>query len=34
MTCWITAAIASARVEVERDCYEFYHGFAKNSVGL
>jgi hypothetical protein len=34
MTYWITAAIASARVEVERDRYGFYCGFAKNSVGL
>jgi hypothetical protein len=34
MTCWITAAIASARVEVGRDCHGFYRGFAKNSVGL
>jgi hypothetical protein len=34
MTYWITAAIASALVEVERDCHRFYRGFAKNSVGL
>jgi hypothetical protein len=34
MTCWITAAIASSRVEVGRDCHGFYAGFAKNSVGL
>jgi hypothetical protein len=34
MTCWITAAVVSARVEVGRDCHGFYHGFAKKSVGL
>jgi hypothetical protein len=34
MTCWITTAIASAVVEVGRDCHGFYHGFVKNSVGL
>jgi hypothetical protein len=34
MTCWITVAIASARVEVGRDCHGFHSGFAKNSVGL
>jgi hypothetical protein len=34
MTYWITAAIATARVEVGRDCHRFYRGFAKNSVGL
>jgi hypothetical protein len=34
MTCWIAAAVASARVKVGRDCHEFYHGFAKNSVGI
>jgi hypothetical protein len=34
MTCWITAAVASARVEVGRDCHELYRGFAKNSVRL
>jgi ribosomal protein L31 len=34
MTCGITAAVASARVEVGRDCHGFYHGFAKNSIGL
>jgi hypothetical protein len=33
-TCWITTAVASARVEVGRDCHGFYCGFAKNSVGL
>jgi hypothetical protein len=32
--CWITAAVASARIEVGRDCYGLYRGFAKNSVGL
>jgi hypothetical protein len=34
MTCWIAAAFASAQAEVKRDYYEFYHGFAKNSVGI
>jgi hypothetical protein len=34
MTCWITSDVASARVEVGRDCHGFYRGFAKNSVGL
>jgi hypothetical protein len=34
MTCWITAAAVSARVEVGRDCYGLYHGFVKNLVGL
>jgi hypothetical protein len=34
MTCWITAAVASAQVQVGRDCHGLYHGFAKNSVGL
>jgi hypothetical protein len=28
MTYWITAAVASARVEVGRDCHGFYRGFA------
>jgi hypothetical protein len=32
--CWITAAVASAPVEVGRDYHGFYHGFAKKSVGL
>jgi hypothetical protein len=30
----IIAAIASARVEVGRDCHGFYRGFAKDSVGI
>jgi hypothetical protein len=34
MTCWITATVASGRVEVGRDCHGFYRGFAKNSVEL
>jgi hypothetical protein len=34
MTCWIAANIASARVEVGRDCHGFYHGAAENLVGL
>jgi hypothetical protein len=34
MTYWIIAAVVSARVEVGRDCHGFYHGFAKNLVGL
>jgi hypothetical protein len=34
MTCWVTVAVASARVEVGRDCHGLYCGFAKNSVGL
>jgi hypothetical protein len=34
MTCWITVVIASARVEMGRDCHGLYRGFAKNSVGL
>jgi hypothetical protein len=34
MSCWIAAAFASARVEVGRDCHEFYRGFAKNFVGI
>jgi hypothetical protein len=34
MSCWIAAAFASARVEVGRDCHGFYHGFAKNFVGI
>jgi hypothetical protein len=34
MTCWITVAVARARVEVGIDCHRFYRGFAKNSVGL
>jgi hypothetical protein len=34
MTCWVVAAIASARVEVGRDCHGFYHGFVENSVGI
>jgi hypothetical protein len=34
MTCGITAAVASARVEVGRDCHGLYRGFAKNSIGL
>jgi hypothetical protein len=34
MTYWITAAVASARVEVGRDWHGFYRGFAENSVGL
>jgi hypothetical protein len=33
MTCWVTAAVASARVEVGRDYHGFYCGFAKNSLG-
>jgi hypothetical protein len=34
MTYWITAVVASARVEVGRYCHGLYRGFAKNSVGL
>jgi hypothetical protein len=34
MTCWITVAVVSARVDVERDYHGLYRGFAKNSVGL
>jgi transposase InsO family protein len=34
MTCWITAAVASARVEVGRDCHKFYRGFAKNFIPI
>jgi hypothetical protein len=34
MTCCITAAVASARVEVGGDCNGLYRGLAKNSVGL
>jgi hypothetical protein len=34
MTCWITAVVASDRVEVGRDCHRLHRGFAKNSVGL
>jgi hypothetical protein len=34
MTYWIAAAIASAQVEVGRDCDGFYRGFAENSIGL
>jgi hypothetical protein len=34
MTYCITTTVASARVEVGRDSHGFYHGFAKNSVGL
>jgi hypothetical protein len=34
MTYWITAAVASAQVEVGRDCHGLYRGFAKNTVGL
>jgi hypothetical protein len=34
ITCMISIAVASARVEVGRDCHWLYHGFAKNSVGL
>jgi hypothetical protein len=34
MTCWITATIASARVEVGRDFHAFNLGFAKNIVRL
>jgi hypothetical protein len=34
MTYWITATIASARVEVGGDCHRFYSGFAENPVGL
>jgi hypothetical protein len=34
MTYWIAAAIASARVEVGRDCHGFYHGIAEDSVGI
>jgi hypothetical protein len=33
-TCWITAAFASARVKMGRDCHGIYRGFAENSVGL
>jgi hypothetical protein len=32
-TSWITAVVASARVEVERDCHGLYHGFAKTQSG-
>jgi hypothetical protein len=34
MTYWIAAAVASASVEVERNCHGFYRGFAKNSVRI
>jgi hypothetical protein len=34
MTYWITAAVASARVEVGRDCHGLYRGLDKNSVRL
>jgi ribosomal protein L31 len=34
MTYWITTAVASARVDVGRDCHGFYRGFTKKSVGL
>jgi hypothetical protein len=34
MTCSISAAVASARVEVGRDYHRFYLGFAKSSVRL
>jgi hypothetical protein len=33
-TCWISIALASARVEVGRDCHGFYHGFTENSVRI
>jgi hypothetical protein len=33
MTCWITAAVASARVEVGRDCYGFYRGLPRTQSG-
>jgi hypothetical protein len=33
MICWIAATIASAEVEVRRDCHGFYCGFAENLVG-
>jgi hypothetical protein len=34
MTCWIAATVASARVEVGRNCHGFYRRVAKNSVGI
>jgi hypothetical protein len=34
MTCWIAAAIASASVEVGRNCHGFYRGLAKDSVEI
>jgi hypothetical protein len=34
MTSWIVVAIASARMEVGRDCHGFYRGFAENTVGI
>jgi hypothetical protein len=34
MTCWISVAVASARVVVGRDCRGLYRVVAKNSVGL
>jgi hypothetical protein len=33
MTCWITAAIASARVEVGRDCMDFIMGLPRTQSG-
>jgi hypothetical protein len=34
MTYWIAAAVACAWVEVGRNCHGFYHGIAKDSVGI
>jgi hypothetical protein len=34
MTYWITAVVASVRVEVRRDYHGLYRGFAKNLVRL
>jgi hypothetical protein len=34
MTCWIATAVASAWVEVGRNCHGFYSGTAEDSVGI
>jgi hypothetical protein len=33
-THWIAATLASARVEVGRDCCEFHHGIAYDSIWI
>jgi hypothetical protein len=34
MTCWIAATIASASVEVGRDCHGFHRGIAKDPIRI
>jgi hypothetical protein len=33
MTCWITVAVASARVEVGRDCHGLFVGLPRTQSG-